>query len=60
MSMNAAKFADFGQLYRAAFAEADPERKFLLLRAVQKVIDERQSELENGSSDETRFVQFDG
>jgi hypothetical protein len=29
---------DFGRLYRAAFAERDPQRKQLLLSEVQKVI----------------------
>ncbi len=30
--------ADFGSLYRAAFAERDPDRKLILLSQVQKVI----------------------
>ena len=29
---------DFGKLYRAAFAERDPERKQVLLSQVQKAI----------------------
>jgi len=32
------RFEDFGALYRAAFAEQDPERKALLLSAVDDVI----------------------
>jgi hypothetical protein len=35
--MNSAN-ADFGSLYRAAFAERDPEKKLLLLSQVQKVV----------------------
>jgi hypothetical protein len=35
-------FKDFSELYRAAFAEQDPERKGLLLREVQKAIDDRE------------------
>lgn len=30
--------ADFGNLYRAAFAERDPAKKLVLLSAVQKAI----------------------
>jgi hypothetical protein len=35
-------YKDFSELYRAAFAEQDPERKGVLLREVQKVIDNRE------------------
>jgi hypothetical protein len=35
-------FKDFSELYRAAFAEQDPEKKGLLLREVQKAIDDRE------------------
>jgi hypothetical protein len=35
-------FKDFSELYRAAFAEQDPEKKDLLLREVQKAIDDRE------------------
>ena len=51
--MSASEFVDFGQLYRAAFAENDPDRKFSLLRAVQKVISDDQPQLENRSVGET-------
>jgi hypothetical protein len=50
---------DFTELYRAAFAEVDPEKKLSLLREVQKVIDGSELELENVSPGETHFVQFD-
>ncbi len=36
--MKTVQFQDFGQLYRAAFAESDPEMKFHLLQEVQKAI----------------------
>jgi hypothetical protein len=35
---------DFGRLYRAAFAERDPQRKQLLLSEVQKVISNNSQE----------------
>lgn len=35
-------YKDFSELYRAAFAEQDPERKGVLLREVQKEIDNRE------------------
>jgi len=31
---------DFGKLYRAAFAEREPERKVILLKQVQDVINQ--------------------
>jgi hypothetical protein len=31
---------DFGQLYRAAFAETDPDRKVVLLGQVRKAIEQ--------------------
>jgi hypothetical protein len=31
---------DFGRLYRAAFAECDPEKKSLLLKEVQRALQE--------------------
>ena len=36
------QFKDFSELYRAAFAEQDPERKIVLLQEVQKAIDARE------------------
>ena len=33
-------FNDFAELYRAAFAEDDPNRKSLLLQEVQRVLEE--------------------
>lgn len=38
--MKAAHFKDFGELYRAAFAERDPQLKQALLASVQKAISE--------------------
>jgi hypothetical protein len=40
-------FKDFGQLYRAAFAEPNPERKLFLLSEVRKAIDEWEQMLPN-------------
>jgi hypothetical protein len=44
--MAVAGFANFGELYRAAFAECDPEKKSELLHQVQITLAEwqRQSE----------------
>jgi hypothetical protein len=39
-------FKDFSELYRAAFAEQNPERKGILLREVQKAIDDREQPYE--------------
>jgi hypothetical protein len=39
---------DFGNLYRAAYAERDPERKQILLERVQKAIS--QSEQDESTS----------
>jgi len=36
------RFRDFSDLYRAAFAERDPDLKGRLLREVQKAIDDRE------------------
>lgn len=33
-------FEDFGQLYRAALAEGDPEKKSLLLKEVQRALEQ--------------------
>jgi hypothetical protein len=33
-------FKNFGDLYRAAFAEPNPERKLLLMSQVKQVLDE--------------------
>ena len=41
---------DFGQLYRAAFAERDPQRKLALLTEVTRTIDQWKQGLENHSS----------
>lgn len=38
--MREEKFADFGQLYRAALAETDHDRKLFLLRRVGEVLEE--------------------
>ena len=40
-----AKFKDFAELYRAALAEADVEKKGMLLREVSKVIEESAQEM---------------
>lgn len=45
--MNSDRFQHFGELYRAAFAERDPEKKSMLLSEVKRTIeqsdDKRQS-----------------
>jgi hypothetical protein len=38
-SMNYGRFTNFGELYRAAFAERDPMKKQLFLREVKNTID---------------------
>jgi hypothetical protein len=37
--MSSQAYADFGDLYRAAFSEADPDRKQRLLADVKKILD---------------------
>jgi hypothetical protein len=49
--MTPPKFEDFSQLYRAAYAEADQERKLMLLREVRKAIDERTQESQDEISE---------
>jgi hypothetical protein len=44
-------FKDFGELYRAAFAEHDPETKALRLSEVRKALDDWQEMLENWTGD---------
>jgi len=47
-----AKYTNFGELYRSAFAERDPDRKLELLGEVRRAIDEWeqviQSRMEKG------------
>jgi hypothetical protein len=43
---------DFGQLYRAALAEADPERKSRLLREVQLILLQWQQEASRSAAAE--------
>ena len=43
--MITANFKDFAELYRAAFAEADLEKKGMLLREVSKRIEESAREM---------------
>jgi hypothetical protein len=43
------KFKDFAELYRAAFAEADVEKKGMLLREVSKVIEQSAQEMREES-----------
>jgi len=38
--MKSAEFRTFGDLYRAAYAEPNPERKMFLLSEVRRVLDE--------------------
>ena len=52
--MNPVQFKDFSQLYRAAYAEADQEKKMLLLREVRKAIDERTREMRDEVSESAR------
>jgi hypothetical protein len=40
------RFKDFSDLYRAAFAERDPDTKGILLREVQRAIDDREQSYE--------------
>jgi hypothetical protein len=40
------QFKDFSDLYRAAFAERDPDTKGILLREVQRAIDDREQSYE--------------
>ena len=42
--MSFTRFNDFGELYRAAFAESDEEKKSSLLREVERIIRNAQSE----------------
>ncbi|HZQ21831.1 MAG TPA: hypothetical protein VFA89_03445 [Terriglobales bacterium] len=49
------QYRDFGQLYRAAFAEQDPNKKSQLLTAVQKVIAEWEA-LPSGETLPHRFT----
>lgn len=44
VTMNLPTFKDFSQLYRAAYAEADLEKKMVLLLEVKKAIAERSPE----------------
>jgi hypothetical protein len=44
------KFRDFGELYNAAFAERDPEKKLMLLSEVRRVIAEWEQMLQAGPS----------
>jgi hypothetical protein len=51
VAMNLATFRDFSQLYRAAYAEADLEKKMVLLREVKKAIAERAPETQEERSE---------
>jgi hypothetical protein len=48
--MATAMFDDFGQLYRAAFAECDPEIKSRLLSEVRQALAEWERNAEESSS----------
>jgi hypothetical protein len=41
IAMKSDEFRDFAELYRAAYAEADQEKKSILLREVCKAIERR-------------------
>jgi hypothetical protein len=45
--MTYGEFKDFGELYRAAFAERDPSTKEVRLSEVRKALDDWQEMLEN-------------
>jgi hypothetical protein len=45
--MKDAQFRSFGDLYRAAYAESNPERKALLLSQVRRALDEWEQGLRN-------------
>ena len=44
--MNITQFRNFGELYRAAFAERDPDKKSLLLTEVKKNIEQWEQKLQ--------------
>ena len=52
--MTPAPFKDFSQLYRAAYAEADQEKKMLLLCEVRKAIEERTRDMQDEISESIR------
>lgn len=43
-------FRDFAELYRAAYAEGDEQKKAHLLREVERIVKSSQNELPNESS----------
>ena len=45
--MSFTQFSDFGQLYRAAFAEADDQKKSALLREVERIIQSKAADIPN-------------
>ena len=51
-------FTHFGELYRAAFAESDLERKLVLLREVRKAIEDWEQRLHDQPADPRKAVSF--
>lgn len=47
--MTDTRFKDFGQLYKAAFAEREPERKLLLLNQVRRALEDWETLQRNSS-----------
>lgn len=52
-------FADFGDLYRAAFAEPDPTTKQLLLAEVKKALDHWAENINEEMTASARFACVD-
>ena len=48
--MSFTRFNDFGELYRAAFAETDEKKKITLLHEVERIIRDTQSEVPEEAS----------
>lgn len=52
--MSVTRFPDFGELYRAAFAETDEREKSSLLGEVERIIRNSQAEVATDASRETK------
>lgn len=48
--MSFTRFNDFGELYRAAFAEADEQKKLVLLREIERIIRKTQADVPKEAS----------
>jgi len=54
--MSFVRFNNFGELYRAAFAETDEQKKSSLLQEVQRIISRNPLESQEESDFEARFA----